>query len=65
LISINVPLHKKIQRTAYSGTFPASSPYPNRLLPILEIPGYRREWLMPDVFAGTALWAVMVSEGRA
>ena len=39
---------------------------PQRLLPMPEwIPGYRREWLMPDVFAGTALWAVMVSEGRA
>jgi hypothetical protein len=33
----------------------------HRLLPILDwIPGYRREWLLPDVFAGVALWAVMV-----
>jgi len=38
----------------------------HRLLPILIwIPGYRREWLLPDVFAGVALWAVMVPEGMA
>src|SRR5215467_10089969 len=38
----------------------------HRLLPILDwIPGYRREWLLPDVFAGVALWAVMVPEGMA
>ena len=38
----------------------------HRLLPILVwIPGYRREWLLPDVFAGVALWAVMVPEGMA
>jgi sulfate permease, SulP family len=37
-----------------------------RLLPILDwLPAYRREWLMPDVFAGVALWAVMVPEGMA
>src|SRR6267154_2879128 len=37
-----------------------------RLLPVLAwIPGYRREWLMPDVLAGLALWAVMVPEGMA
>jgi high affinity sulfate transporter 1 len=35
-------------------------------LPILDwIPGYRREWLLPDAFAGVALWAVMVPEGMA
>src|SRR5258706_8836220 len=28
-------------------------------------PAYRREWLLPDVFAGLALWAVMVPEGMA
>src|SRR5260370_41982118 len=39
---------------------------PQRLLPILEwIPGYRRDWLLPDVLAGLALWAVMVPEGMA
>ena len=26
---------------------------------------YRRDWLLPDVFAGVALWAVMVPEGMA
>jgi MFS superfamily sulfate permease-like transporter len=26
---------------------------------------YRREWLLPDVFAGVALWAVMVPEAMA
>src|SRR5215467_15555791 len=35
-------------------------------LPILGwLPTYRREWLQPDVFAGLALWAVMVPEGMA
>jgi high affinity sulfate transporter 1 len=35
-------------------------------LPILGwLPTYRREWLLPDVFAGVALWAVMVPEGMA
>src|SRR3954451_11414255 len=37
---------------------------PQRLLPILGcIPGYRHEWLLPDLLAGIALWAVMVPEG--
>src|SRR5215469_15023515 len=37
-----------------------------KLLPILGwISSYRREWLMPDAFAGIALWAVMVPEGMA
>ena len=37
-----------------------------RFLPILGwIPAYRHEWLWPDVFAGVALWAVMVPEGMA
>jgi high affinity sulfate transporter 1 len=36
------------------------------LLPILDwIPAYQREWLLPDVLAGVALWAVMVPEGMA
>src|SRR3954470_1319285 len=39
---------------------------PQRFLPMLNwIPGYRREWLLPDVLAGIALWAVMVPEGMA
>ena len=38
----------------------------HRFLPILDwAPGYRRDWLMPDVLAGLALWAVMVPEGMA
>ena len=38
----------------------------HRLVPILDwIPAYRHEWLLPDVFAGVALWAVMVPEGMA
>ena len=38
----------------------------HRLLPILDwIPSYRRDWLLPDVLAGLALWAVMVPEGMA
>src|SRR5215813_7550579 len=38
----------------------------HRSLPIVNwISGYRREWLLSDVFAGLALWAVMVPEGMA
>jgi len=38
----------------------------HRLLPILSwLPGYRRVWLMADVLAGLAVWAVMVPEGMA
>jgi sulfate permease, SulP family len=37
-----------------------------RLLPILDwLPAYRRDWLLPDVLAGLAVWAVMVPEGMA
>jgi sulfate permease, SulP family len=36
------------------------------LLPVLNwLPGYRRDWLLPDVLAGLAVWAVMVPEGMA
>src|SRR3954464_9088405 len=39
---------------------------PQRFLPMLNwIPGYRREWLLPDALAGVALWAVMVPESMA
>src|SRR3954453_16564719 len=42
------------------------APLVPRPLPILSwIPAYRREWLVSDVFAGLALWAVMVPEGMA
>src|SRR5271169_1438476 len=37
-----------------------------KLLPILGwLPGYRRDWLLPDVLAGLAVWAVMVPESMA
>jgi SulP family sulfate permease len=37
-----------------------------KLLPILGwLPAYRGAWLLPDVLAGLALWAVMVPEGMA
>jgi MFS superfamily sulfate permease-like transporter len=37
-----------------------------RLLPILGwLPSYRRAWLLPDILAGVAVWAVMVPEGMA
>ena len=38
----------------------------HRLFPFLDWgPAHQREWLLPDVFAGLALWAVMVPEGMA
>jgi high affinity sulfate transporter 1 len=37
-----------------------------RLLPILGwLPSYRRAWLLTDILAGVAVWAVMVPEGMA
>jgi MFS superfamily sulfate permease-like transporter len=37
-----------------------------RLLPVLSwLPAYRRVWLLPDVLAGLAIWAVMVPESMA
>jgi MFS superfamily sulfate permease-like transporter len=37
-----------------------------RLLPILGwLPSYRRAWLVPDILAGVAVWAVTVPEGMA
>src|SRR5215469_13442436 len=37
-----------------------------RWFPFLDwVSAYQREWLQPDVFAGLALWAVMVPEGMA
>src|SRR5271154_6510172 len=37
-----------------------------QLLPVLDwLPGYRRDWLVPDVLASLAVWAVMVPEGMA
>jgi high affinity sulfate transporter 1 len=38
----------------------------HQLLPILGwLPSYRREWLLTDLLAGVAVWAVMVPEGMA
>jgi SulP family sulfate permease len=38
----------------------------HRWLPVLNwTSAYQREWLLPDFFAGLALWAVMVPEGMA
>src|SRR3974390_2046856 len=37
-----------------------------RLLPILKwIGAYQREWLLPDILAGVAVWAIMVPESMA
>jgi SulP family sulfate permease len=37
-----------------------------RLLPILRwLPFYERAWLLPDILAGLAVWAVMVPESMA
>ena len=37
-----------------------------RMLPILRwLPFYQRAWLLPDVLAGLAVWAVMAPEGMA
>jgi sulfate permease, SulP family len=37
-----------------------------QLLPVVDwLPAYRRNWLVPDVLAGLAVWAVMVPEGMA
>jgi sulfate permease, SulP family len=37
-----------------------------RLLPVLGwLPAYRRDWMLPDILAGLAVWAVMVPEGMA
>jgi high affinity sulfate transporter 1 len=38
----------------------------HRLMPVLGwLPRYQGEWLLPDVLAGLAIWAVMVPEGMA
>jgi MFS superfamily sulfate permease-like transporter len=44
----------------------ASFSIAQRLLPILDwLPSYQRKWLMPDILAGVAVWAVMVPESLA
>src|SRR5262245_61089626 len=43
-----------------------SAPIAQQLLPALGwLRAYRRDWLLPDVLAGLAVWAVMVPEGMA
>jgi high affinity sulfate transporter 1 len=45
---------------------PSSTSTARRLLPVLGwILGYQRAWLLPDVLAGLAVWAVMVPESMA
>lgn len=42
------------------------APLIRRLLPVIAwLPAYRRAWLLPDVLAGLAIWAVMIPEGMA
>src|SRR5690348_117026 len=72
LISVNVPgVASKSNGSPYPRTVSVMAnsglaSVPHRLLPMLEwIPGYRRKWLLPDLLAGIALWAVMVPEGMA
>ena len=44
----------------------SSASIARRLLPVLSwFPAYQRAWLLPDVLAGLAVWAVMVPEGMA
>src|SRR5262249_41638809 len=45
---------------------PHSASIAHRLLPILSwARTYRRDWVLPDVLAGLAVWAVMVRESMA
>ena len=46
----------------------AAQPVPiaQRLLPVLSwLPAYRHDWVLPDILAGLAVWAVLVPEGIA
>ena len=46
--------------------FPRPASSARRWLPIIGwLPAYRREWLVSDVLAGVAVWAVVVPEGMA
>src|SRR6516162_837254 len=43
-----------------------SAPIVQRLLPFLRwVPAYQRAWLLADVLAGLAVWAVVVPESMA
>ena len=52
-----------------TGSIPVEARPPSiaqRLFPVLGwLPAYRRAWLLPDVMAGLAVWAVMVPEAMA
>src|SRR5215470_13655220 len=71
LISLNVRVcwPTPMSRSCTGGRTMANSDVASvtyRVLPILDwIACYRRDWLLPDVLAGLALWAVMVPEGMA
>jgi len=57
---------KRDDRPAGHALGPRAALLARRLLPVLLwLPGYRRAWLLPDVLAGLAVWAVMVPEGMA
>src|SRR2546425_1000342 len=61
-------LHNSRPTPMTSAVIEAASlpPIVQRLLPVLGwLPGYRRAWLLPDLLAGLAVWAVMVPEGMA
>ena len=56
----------RLTRLDYGELFGCPCLYGPQFLPILDwIRAYRYEWLLPDFFAGVALWAVMVPEGMA
>src|SRR5438045_9163188 len=52
--------------TATMPAWVSSSSIAQRLLPALSwLLAYRRDWLLSDVMAGLAVWAVMVPAGMA
>ena len=56
--------HNRGELTTPISARPASIAH--RLLPVLGwLPAYRHAWLLPDILAGLAVWAVMVPEGMA
>ena len=64
--TVNAEGIRKVQNSSKVLSSGGSCLAARKLLPILEwIPAYRRKWLLPDVLAGVALWAVTVPEGMA
>src|SRR6516225_11668958 len=57
------------ERSLEEGTMPIfarPTSIAKRMLPILGwLPSYSRAWLLQDILAGVAVWAVMVPEGMA